>query len=130
MPIHDYYMLQFAILLTFKHFVCDFVLQTDRMVDTKYIYGHPLSLQHSIYHALGTLIICILFVSPKMAFILALVDGAIHYHLDWFKSKFGPDAGHKHYWAWHGADQLLHQLTYILLLILVMSSKEIVDFKL
>ena len=130
MPIHDYYMLQFAILLTVKHFFCDFVLKTDRMEYTKGIYGHPLGIQHSMYHAIGTLIVSILFVGPKMAFILAPVDGIIHYHLDWFKSKFGPDAGHKHYWVWHGAHQLIHQLTYILLLILVISSKEIVDFKL
>lgn len=131
MPIHDYYMLQFAILLTFKHFICDFVLQNSDMALSKAIYGSRGSLRHSMHHGMGTFIVCVLFLSPGLSIGLALLDFLIHYHIDWIKMKFGPRSyKDKHYWVWFGADQFLHQLTYILLLILVIVSGQTVDFKL
>lgn len=131
MPLHDYYMLQFAILLIFKHFICDFVLQSSEMAMSKGIYGNRLGLRHSLHHGIGTLLVCICFVSPKLSFILAVLDFIIHYHIDWVKMKFGPASyKDKHYWVWFGADQFLHQLTIILVLIMVLTSGEAVDFKL
>ena len=130
MPIHDYYMLQFAIGLMFKHFVCDFILQTSEMALCKGIYGHKEGLRHAFHHAIGTFIICIIFVSPHLSLSLAVLDFVIHYHIDWIKMKFGPKSyKDKHYWAWFGADQFVHQLTYVLILILVLYTGETVDFK-
>jgi hypothetical protein len=131
MPIHDYYMIQFSILLLLKHFICDFVLQNSDMALAKAIYGSNGSLRHSMHHGMGTFIVSVMFLVPAMAIGLALLDFLIHYHIDWIKMKFGPRSyKDKHYWVWFGADQFLHQLTYILLLILVIVSGQTVDFKL
>lgn len=130
MTLHDYYLLQFAILLTFKHFICDFVLQDAEMAESKGVYFNKLGLSHSVHHAIGTFIVCVLFLNPLWAIILSIVDFFIHYHIDWIKMKFGPRSyKDKHYWVWFGADQFIHQLTYILLIILVISNGQTVDFK-
>jgi hypothetical protein len=123
-------MLQFAIALIFKHFICDFVLQSSEMAVSKGIYGSKQGLRHSFHHMAGTFFVSIMFVSPKLSLMLAVTDFMIHYHIDWFKMKFGPQSyKDKHYWVWFGADQFLHQLTVTLLLILVLVSGETVDFK-
>ena len=49
--------------------------------------------------------------------LLAAAEFAIHYAIDFTKagisrrSHAGPDS--RAYWALHGADQLMHQLTYV-----------------
>ena len=130
MPLHDYYILQFLILLTFKHFICDFVLQDAEMAESKGVYLNKLGLSHSIHHMIGTFIVCVLFLNPMWAIMLSAVDFFIHYHIDWIKMKFGPRSYRdKHYWVWFGADQFMHQLTYILLIILAISNGQSVDFK-
>lgn len=131
LPLHDYYMLQFAIFLLFKHLICDFILQTEHMAKSKGQYGNWDGIIHSLHHGIGTLLVSVVFVSPKLALILALVDFLIHYHIDWFKMRFGPASyKDKHYWVWFGTDQFLHQLTIVLVLIISLISGETVDFKL
>ena len=131
MPLHDYYMIQFSILLLLKHFIADFVLQNSEMAMSKGIYGNRLGLKHALHHSFGTLFVSVCFISPKLSFIVAILDFIIHYHIDWFKMRFGPKSyKDKHYWVWFGADQFLHQLTIVLVLIVVLISGEAVDFKL
>ena len=103
-------------LLFIKHFLCDFVLQTDKMIASKGIYGNKDGMAHSMYHAIGTFIVVALFVSGPVALGLALLDGVIHYHLDYLKMKYGEkDISKKEFWRDFGLDQLAHSLTYILL---------------
>ncbi len=121
MPASD---LTFVLLLLaslhFKHFICDGPLQTLAMVQAKGIYGKPMGIAHSAIHGAGTLLVFALagFALPVVLG-LALLDFAIHYHVDFSKetllrrtgwtTKDGP------YWWTFCADQGLHQLTYLLL---------------
>lgn len=105
-------------LLQIKHYVADFVLQTRGMVANKGKYGHPAGLMHASLHAALTLpILLFMGVSGLALALTMLAEAAIHYHIDWAKDRL---SAQKHltpsdstYWYSLGADQLLHQLTYI-----------------
>jgi len=112
------YILIALALFQIKHYVADFVLQTRGMVANKGKYGHPAGLMHASLHAVLSLPILLFLGVSGVA--LALTMGAealIHYHIDWAKDRL---SAHQHltpsdssYWYSFGADQLLHQLTYI-----------------
>jgi hypothetical protein len=104
---------------TIKHFIIDFPLQAyPYQYLNKGTYGHPGGLLHSGLHAIGTWLVLIFAVTPITALIYALVDYAVHYHVDWAKmnlnKKFGlkPDNS-EWFWIALGVDQLLHSLTYL-----------------
>jgi hypothetical protein len=99
-----------------KHFICDFLLQTNYMVMTKGIYGARGGIQHAMLHAAFTLLISVFFVNfVNLAVLMAIFDGVIHYHVDWAKQKLnnGLTSSDHMFWVWFGADQCLHYLTYI-----------------
>ena len=105
-------------LFAFKHFIVDFLLQKKYQYANKGIYGHPGGLLHAGLHGVGTFL-CLMFFSPELAGILAILDAVIHYHIDWFHMKFGAQSyKDKKYWQWIGIEHFLHQQTYILLIIL------------
>jgi len=112
------------VLLFSKHFIVDFPLQTPYQWMNKGTYGHAGGLLHASLHALGTLLV-FLFVNASLegAIILALIDGFIHYHIDWAKMKLNSyyqwkADKHPQFWTLLGLDQYLHALTYILLVAL------------
>jgi hypothetical protein len=136
------YYLSFLIplsLLFLKHLIVDFFLQTPYMATNKGTYGHWGGISHALLHSLGSIIALIiayyLMDMPMQFFlqwcatatvILALVDGVIHYHMDWFKTWWGkkknykshPDLGCtmkqcRSYWQWMGIDQAVHTMTYV-----------------
>ena len=108
-----------AMLLCFqlKHFVADYLLQPGWVLrgkgDVRQIGGYA----HAGVHALGSLP-AYLFAGLGAVEILAfvVVEFAIHYVIDYVKVAIsrrkpaGPNT--RFYWALHGADQLVHQLTY------------------
>jgi hypothetical protein len=101
-----------------KHFMCDGPLQTHAMVISKSIYGQGLGVLHSAIHGLGTLLVMFAFqYSPTTAFGLALADVLIHYHVDFTKENivkgFGWTTHNAKFWWALSADQALHQLTYL-----------------
>jgi hypothetical protein len=106
-------------LLFIKHFIVDFPLQSyPYQYKNKGTYGHPGGILHSGLHAGGTLICLVFFVPLQLATMLAVVDGIIHYHIDWSKMNFNKKFGygpttHEGFWILLGLDQLLHALTYI-----------------
>src|ERR1700710_2045069 len=74
--------------LQLKHFLCDFVLQSEYQFRTKGIYGHFGGFIHSGLHILGTIpALLILGAAPKAIAIVLVAEFAIHYHTDWSKSK-------------------------------------------
>ena len=107
-------LLSLLALLFFKHFLADFVMQDQDMVKDKGTYGAYGGLIHSLQHAVLTLWVLLWF-NPVLAIMLALVDGIMHYHIDWAKMNLaqGLTASDKKYWIYIGADQLLHYLTYL-----------------
>ena len=102
--------------LVFKHFLADFVLQGRYQTENKHIYGHPGGLLHVAIHAAGTFL-AFAMASPLFAVQAALIDGALHYHIDWAKMnanrRLGLTPQSRAWWAILGADQMLHYLTYI-----------------
>lgn len=103
-----------------KHFVCDFVLQNGRMLREKGVYLAPGGLQHALEHAVGTTVVLFVVLpwgiyAHLSAVLLGLIDGVIHYHIDWVKTRLtqGYTAQDREFWILLGADQGLHYLTYV-----------------
>lgn len=109
-------MFVFEAVLTFlliKHYLFDFVFQTDRMIQDKSVYGRPWGLAHSLLHGLGTFIVLMIY-GIKLALILAVIESLLHYHIDWIKVRWGcRDMEKPAYWNHFGLDQLAHGLTYV-----------------
>ncbi len=107
----------FAI-LQIKHFVADFVLQTERMVAEKGTYGAKYGILHSLVQSAGTFL-AFAWMHPVLGVITAFVDFLAHYHIDWLKMNINRwrklTIQDYEFWVWLGADQLAHQLTYIAL---------------
>jgi hypothetical protein len=113
------------VLFQVKHFICDGPLQTADMVRDKGHYGRPLGILHAAIHGagtLGTLLIAGLLaagIGPLFAIKLALLDFVIHYHVDFSKERIVRSVGwttaQAQFWWALSADQMMHQLTYLLL---------------
>jgi uncharacterized membrane protein HdeD (DUF308 family) len=102
-------------LLFIKHFLADFVWQTDKMVSEKGQYGRWGGIQHSGLHAICTYVVLMHFLGMQACLMLAAIDFIVHYHTDWAKMNAarGLTIKDKKYWVWLGMDQLIHALTYI-----------------
>lgn len=105
-------------LFALKHFVVDFPLQVAYQWQNKGTYGHLGGIIHAGLHACGTLLILYFFAPFDIAVQLALLDGFIHYHIDWAKMNINKYYGwgantHEEFWWLLGFDQLLHSLTYL-----------------
>ncbi|MBL8790529.1 MAG: DUF3307 domain-containing protein [Rhizobiales bacterium] len=125
MPISDATpILLLLVLFQVKHFICDAPLQTGAMVRDKGHYGRVLGIVHAGIHGAGTLGTLLLFGAlPLLAVKLALLDFVIHYHVDFSKEQIVRRAGWTtsvpQFWWALSADQMMHQLTYLLLAWLV-----------
>ncbi len=111
-------------LLFVKHWYIDFVNQSAEEVAGKGTYGNAHGVMHSIKHGLGTALVFWLFLSdPLMAIMLGVIDFALHYHIDWAKMninrRWNYTIEQPQFWAWLGADQLAHSLTYLALVWMV-----------
>lgn len=104
-------------LLFAKHWVVDFVIQTQAEVDNKGTYGNAHGIVHSLKHGVGTFIVFFAFVADwPFAVVVGSIDAVIHYHIDWIKMRFGTkDMYTKAFWRQFGLDQLAHALTYVML---------------
>lgn len=107
--------------LALKHAIADYGLQTPYQWRNKSAYGHPGGLIHSGLHAVLTLPVFLILPAASAAFAAAVIAGefVVHYHLDWVKEQLTrareltpQDAA---YWRLHGVDQLLHTLTYVVI---------------
>jgi len=116
-------MLTLFLMFTVKHFVFDFLLQTRYQWSNKGTYGHPGGILHAGLHGVGTAI-CLLAFSWEDILFLAVLDALFHYHIDWAKmrinSRMGWTADSSEYFWWLlGADQMLHMMTYIIIIGLI-----------
>ena len=105
-------------LLFVKHWCIDFVNQSTEEVNGKGIYGNAHGIMHSIKHGLGTFLVFWLFIGEiEYSLILGFIDFVLHYHIDWAKininKKYNYTTENPKFWAWLGADQLAHSLTYL-----------------
>lgn len=100
------------IAFAFKHFLADFVFQTEYM-DRKNTATHwelPL-LCHCLVHGILTFFVVSRY-GTTLALQIALVDVAAHFFIDAIKLHIRIDVNKKSYWFVFGADQFLHYLTY------------------
>jgi hypothetical protein len=108
------------ILLQLKHFLIDFVYQTEKELEGKGIYGNQDGINHSIKHAIFTglsvLLVCGLG-NVFLALTMAVLDFVFHYHIDYIKASLScKNKDDPLFWNHLGLDQFLHQLTYISIL--------------
>lgn len=104
-----------------KHFIVDFLLQRKYQYANKGTYGHPGGLLHAGLHGVGTFLVLWLFAPLIWLVLMAIFDAVVHYHVDWAKTninkKYGWTAAtHDEFWWLLGADQLLHWLTYVVII--------------
>lgn len=108
--------LTFLTLILLKHFIVDWVIQTDEMANEK---GNKPTLLflHGLEHAIGTLIIALFYISPVKAVMLVTMELLIHCSIDFIKSRIMGFTKwkfpQKNFLISMGFDQFLHQLTYI-----------------
>jgi hypothetical protein len=105
-----------------KHFVADYVLQPAWILRGKGNFRMIGGYVHAGGHALGT-VPALMFAGAGMTrvAILVLAEFVAHYLIDHGKALLSrhsrADATTRIYWAMHGADQLMHQLTYAALIL-------------
>lgn len=101
-----------------KHFLCDFVFQSTWQISNKGNYGHIAGHFHAGLQAVASVpALLVLTQSPALLAALCLGEFVIHYHTDWSKARIDARLGLTDkdwaYWVIFGADQLVHQLTYL-----------------
>lgn len=115
--------LLFWTLIQLKHFLADWVWQTNWMVNGKRrVEGWitPL-LAHAGLHGVLTYVVVLAVIrNSEIAFITAIFDSACHFIIDRIKSNptwsfLWDDPSKKSYWIVMGLDQLLHQMTYVII---------------
>ena len=104
-----------------KHAVADFYLQTPYQYLNKGTYGHPGGLLHSAIHVALTPLVYLVLVpgSLLIAGAIALGEFVAHYHVDWLKEQIlrrnGMTMQDPGFWHALGTDQLVHGLTYLVI---------------
>lgn len=106
--------------LLLKHAVADFYLQSTYQYLNKRHYGHPGGIVHSAIHvALTPLVYVVIAPSLLLALGIAASEFLLHYHIDWLKEQIthrnGWTVQDRSFWYALGADQLVHGLTYLVI---------------
>ena len=107
------------IILQVKHCYADFYLQTYMQTIKKGVWLHPVGISHTLDHMYCSLIGLFLFslfvtLSPFIMVLAVVVEGIVHYIVDFSKVKYGcKDNTKPIFWTQFGLDQLAHQITYI-----------------
>lgn len=109
-------------LLQAKHWYADFFIQTYDQTVKKGLYGDPVGISHSLDHMLWTLIALLIFslfhpIEIVMILTISISEGFAHYHIDWFKVRFGTkDLTKPRFWREFGADQMAHHICYLFII--------------
>ena len=112
--------------LQIKHFVADYLLQPGWILEAKGDFRRAGGYVHAAVHVAGTIPGLLLFgLGGTTVAVLALGEFVVHFLIDHLKAVYS----HSHpaavttraYWAAHGFDQLLHQLTYTSILLVAVA---------
>ena len=107
--------------LKLKHTAADFFLQTPHQYLNKGIYGHPGGLLHAGIHVVLTPLVYLVIAPASLLLVLGIAAGEflVHYHVDWLKEQIGHRNGwtaqDRCFWFALGTDQLVHGLSYLLI---------------
>lgn len=112
--------LTLLLFLQLKHWYADFKIQTYMQTVKKGVWLHPVGLSHSADHVWTTLVALVIFdlfilqLNFPLMVGLALIEGVLHYIIDYIKVKYGcKDNTKPMFWSQFGLDQLAHQVTYL-----------------
>jgi hypothetical protein len=116
----------FVITLTalfIKHYIVDYTLQTQDELKFKGVYGDGRGITHSLKHGAFTTLY-MLGVNPMYALYAGVFDAIAHYHIDWFKVRYGAKSqSDPKYWKHFGLDQLAHQCCYLVIAVALVSAR-------
>ena len=114
------------LLLQIKHWYADFVLQTYMQTVKKGVWLHPVGISHSLEHTYTSMIALLigsffLPINPITIIAICLVEGILHYLIDFVKVKYGSkDTTKPRFWTEFGLDQLAHQTTYLIMVAILL----------
>lgn len=124
---HAYLFIGMLVWLQLKHYIADYLLQPPWILKGKGDLRQPGGYVHAGLHALGSTP-AFIFAGLDFGLIAAMAaaEFVIHYLIDHFKSVYSRrhqmPASTMRYWALHGADQLLHHLTYSAMLLVAVGA--------
>lgn len=116
-------MLELFVLLTIKHAVADLMLQSMKYKPgSKKKSEYPMGGQwHYLDHSALTFCVFIFFVPWPMALLAAITDHVFHWHIDYAKQRYiqwrNIPIRSMGYWNAACVDQILHFITYYILVI-------------
>lgn len=109
--------------LAIKHYIADYIFNPLFTTPTnKHIYGSRGSLEHLLTHMVFCFLCLVLFLPLDVVIYAMLFDGFVHYHQDFFKTKFlhkRKGLSDRFRRAITGGDQLVHILTYVIIVAVV-----------
>lgn len=110
--------------LQVKHFIADYMLQWPSMIKDKCHLDRPGGYVHSGIHVIGTLAVLLLAAVPfSLVWKILLGEFIIHFVTDYAKAVYGTtrrsDMSSGSFWMVHGLDQLIHHLTYTVILVIL-----------
>jgi len=109
-------MTEIMVALAIKHFFADYVF--NNIPSNKHIYGSRGSIRHVVIHMTGCFLALIGFLPLGIVLLAMFFDGFVHYHEDYFKTKYlykRKGLSDRHRRAVTGLDQLVHIITYIII---------------
>jgi hypothetical protein len=111
--------------LQVKHFIADYLLQPPWILRGKGDLGEPGGYVHAGIHVCGSLPVLIAGgLSAGWISALMAAEFVIHYLADHIKAVHSHTHPHPTntlaFWALHGADQLMHHLTYSAMLLIIL----------
>jgi hypothetical protein len=125
MPQFDVLLLVAVAILMFKHTVADFYLQTSYQYLHKGIYGHPGGLLHSAIHIGLTPLVYLMLAPTSWLVVAALLLVSLPY-VDLLKEqlvrRYEWTAHDPGFWYALGTDQLVHGLTYLVIIAILVTS--------
>jgi hypothetical protein len=107
--------------LMLKHTAADVFLHMPYQYRKKGTYAHPGGLLHSFIHVALTPLVYLVIAPASLLLTgaIALGEFVVHYHIDWAKEQLSRRAGYTpqtpRFWHALGIDQLLHGLTYLVI---------------
>jgi hypothetical protein len=116
------------LLLQIKHWYADFKIQTYMQTVKKGVWLDSIGMSHSVDHIWCSLVAFLIFsffytISLPTVIVVCLVEGLVHYMIDYIKVKYGSKDNTKPlYWNQFGLDQLAHQSCYILMTYIIITA--------
>jgi len=112
-------------LIEVKHFAFDFLIREGGR-EPGGIYVDRQRIIHAVTHGLGSISALVLLTNSALLITTIVIAEVIaHFHFDWLKARItarlGLDYSNRLFWILFGGDQFAHQLTYVVMLAVLVS---------